>query len=471
MNMVRHAKAFWPEAARWTVHVLNRSSTLVVKDKTLEEMWSGVQPKVDYFRVFRCLAHVHVLDQKRTNLDDKSLQCVLLGVSHESKAYRLFDPATRRIIVSRDVSFEEDKGWNWGKTTEEVKHDILVWKDSVEGEDAFFESEEEVVEGAKKIGVKWVFKTKLNEKGEVDKCKSRVVAKGYAQRQGIDYNEVFAPVARWDTIRMVLALAAQKGWSVYQLDIKSVFLHGELKDVYVEQPLGYIRNGEEEKVYKLKKALYGLKQAPRAWYRRIEAYFVKEGFERCDYEHTLFVKEKKKLQESMKDEFDMTDLGKMNENPIVPGFKLSEDREGARIDATLYKQLIGSLMYITATRPDLMYVVCLLSKYMANPTDLHMQAANRVLRYLKGTVELGVFYKRGEDVGELLAYTDNDYAGDIDDRKSTSVKTEESYEESWAKLRSHFPRVNPDCKEKKQRESAMKPILDDSRSSHFWSTF
>ena len=91
--------------------------------------------------------------------------------------------------------------------------------------------------GAKKIGVKWVFKTKLNEKGEVDKCKVRLVAKGYAQRQGIDYNEVFAPVARWDTIRMVLALAAQKGWSVYQLGVKSVFLHGELKeDVYVEQP-------------------------------------------------------------------------------------------------------------------------------------------------------------------------------------------------------------------------------------------
>ena len=107
-------------------------------------------------------------------------------------------------------------------------------------------------------------------------------------------------------------------------------------------------------------------------------------------------------------------------NPIVPGFKLSEDREGARIDATLYKQLIGSLMYITATRPDLMYVVCLLSKYMANPTDLHMQAAKRVLRYLKGTVELGLFYKRGENVGELLAYTNNDYVGNTDDRKNTS---------------------------------------------------
>ena len=120
------SKAFWPEAARWTVHVLNRSLTLVVKDKSPEEMWSGVKPKVDYFRVFGCLAHVHVPDQKKTKLDDKSLQCVLLGVSHESKAYRLFDPATRRIIMSRDVSFEEDKGWNWGRTVEEVKCDILA---------------------------------------------------------------------------------------------------------------------------------------------------------------------------------------------------------------------------------------------------------------------------------------------------------------------------------------------------------
>lgn len=337
--------------------------------------------------------------------------------------------------------------------------------------------------GAKKIGVKWVFKTKLNENGEVDKFKARLVAKGYAQQQGIDYHEVFVPVARWDTIRMVLALAAQKGWCVYQLDVKSAFLHGELtEDVYVEQPLGYVRKGEEEKVYKLKKALYGLKQASRAWYSKIEAYFVKEGFERCNYEHTLFVKTEKggksilivslyvddliftgndacmfeSFKKSMKIEFDMIDLGKMKyflgvevlqnsegiylsqkkyayellekfglqncnsvKNPIVPGFKLSKKGECARIHATAYKQLIGSLMYITVTRPDLMYVVCLLSRYMASPTELHMLAAKRVFRYLKGIVDLGVFYKRG-DVEELVAYTDSDYAGDIDDRRSTS---------------------------------------------------
>lgn len=161
MNMVRCMlcdkqvpKVFWPEAAKWTVHVLNRSPTLTVKDKTPEEMWSGIKPKVDYFKVFGCLTHVHVPDQKRTKLDDKSLQCVLLGVSDESKAYRLFDPVARKIIVSRDVSFEEDKGWNWGRTAEEVKHDVLIWEGSNDSEDASSENEEEaVVEGTETAGV------------------------------------------------------------------------------------------------------------------------------------------------------------------------------------------------------------------------------------------------------------------------------------------------------------------------------
>lgn len=114
--------------------------------------------------------------------------------------------------------------------------------------------------GVKTIGVKWVFKTKYNEHGEVDKCKACLVVKGYAQQFGIDYTEVYAPVARWDTIRMIVALAAQKDWCIFQLDVKSTFLHGELSEaVYIEHPQGFVNKGEEEKVYKLKKALCGLK--------------------------------------------------------------------------------------------------------------------------------------------------------------------------------------------------------------------
>jgi hypothetical protein len=112
---------------------------------------------------------------------------------------------------------------------------------------------------ANTIGVKWVYKTKYNEKGEIEKHKAKLVAKGYSQKHGINYDEVFAPVARWDTIRAILALAAKENWKVFQLDVKSAFLHGELtEDIYVEQPPGY-QKGNKDMVYKLKKALYGLK--------------------------------------------------------------------------------------------------------------------------------------------------------------------------------------------------------------------
>lgn len=602
MNMVRSMlsekrvpKAFWPEAVKWSVHILNRCPTLAVQNKTPEEAWSGKKPTVEYFRVFGCVAHVHVPDQKRSKLDDKSKRCVLLGVSDESKAYRLFDPISKKIIVSRDVVFEENECWDWGRTEEEMRLDVLEWGDSEDeedrGEDEELEaevneeeedggvssnggtgsrsnsngtnspssesneesspssdegrvrnappwmqdyvtgeglSEEEglnammmlidadpityeeaaksmkwrnamsteiesiernntwelttLPDGAKTIGVKWVFKTKLNEAGEIDKCKARLVAKGYAQQYGVDYTEVFAPVARLDTIRMIVALAAQQGWNIYQLDVKSAFLHGELsEDVYVQQPQGYEKRGEEHKVYKLKKALYGLKQAPRAWYSKIEAYFVREGFEKCYCEHTLFTKSKEggklliislyvddliftgndksmcdEFKKSMMLEFDMSDLGKMRyflgvevlqnddgiylsqkkyagevlekfgmsksnsvENPMVPGFKLSKDENGVKVDATLFKQVVGSLMYLTATRPDLMYGVSLISRFMGNPTEQHWLAAKRILRYLKGTTGLGICYKK-RGCKELIAYSDSDFAGDLDDRKSTS---------------------------------------------------
>jgi hypothetical protein len=337
---------------------------------------------------------------------------------------------------------------------------------------------------AKVIGVKWVYKTKHNEEGKIEKHKARLVVKGYSQTEGVDYNEVFAPVARWDTIRSLLAVAAQKGWYVLQLDVKSAFLYGELKEeVYVEQPEGFVKVGEEEKVYRLRKALYGLKQAPRAWFSRIEGYFKKEGLKRSEYDHTLFYKQSEnqllivslyvddliitgsdnqmctKFIELMKKEFEMTDMGRMKfflgvevhqddngihicqkkyarevlqkfkmwnsnsvRNPIIPGTATSKDG-GNTVDATLFKQLVGSLMYLTVTRPDLMYVVCLIARYMANPREEHLLIAKRVLRYLRGTVELGIFYKRSSSLNMaayLVGYTDSDYARDSDDRKSTS---------------------------------------------------
>ncbi|CAL5326432.1 unnamed protein product [Camellia sinensis] len=503
MNMVqcmlsekRIPKTLWPEVVNWTTYVLNQSPTLVVKNQTPEEAWSGSKPSVEHFRVFGCVAHMHIPDVRRTKLDAKSFTCVLLGVSEESKAYRLYDPIAKKVIISRDV-------WDDEEDNEAV---------NTENDGAVSEEEEEVIEEpigspqagengresssfderrarrppiwmrdyrAKKIGVKWVYKTKLKENGEVDKFKARLVAKGYVQQQGIDYTEVFAPVARMDTVRMIVALAAQKGWTLYQLDVQSAFLHGELnEEVYVEQPKGYELKNNPQKVYRLKKALYGLKQAPRAWFSRIEAHFISEGFEKCYSEHTLFIKTNKggkilivslyvddliftgndelmfaEFKNSMLREFDMTDLGRMRfflgievlqrsdgiyicqrnyvlerfrmensnsvHNPIVPGCKLFKDENGIGVDETLFKQMVGCLMYLTAMRPDLMFAVSLISRYMAKPTELHLLAAKRILRYLKGTTGLGVFYKNGwcED---LVGYADSEYTRDLEDRKSTS---------------------------------------------------
>lgn len=311
---------------------------------------------------------------------------------------------------------------------------------------------------------------------------TRLVAKGYKQEFDVDYKEVFAPVARLDTIRLVLATAAQNSWHVYQLDVKSAFLHGELEEeVYIDQPPGYVKHGHENQVYKLKKALYGLKQAPRAWYSRIDAYFAKEGFLKCPYEHTLYTKfgvDGKILivclyvddliyvsndgvmianfKKSMMNEFDMTDLGLMRYflgievvqspvgifisqkkyvfeildrfqmkdcNPVLTptevGLKLTKHGTEKRVNATLYKQIVGSLMYLTSTRPDIMYAVSLISRYMENPSEVHLLAAKRIFRYLKGTSDYGIMYKT-TGKAKLIGFSDSDYAGDLDDRKSTS---------------------------------------------------
>eukprot|EP01018_Ginkgo_biloba_P020382 Gb_28245 [translate_table: standard] len=141
------------------------------------------------------------------------------------------------------------------------------------------------------IGTKWIYKTKYKSDGSIDKHKARLVAKGYAQQEGVDYTETFAPVAKMDTISTVLVLAAQHGWIIYQMDVKSAFLNGYVdEEIYVEQPQGFEIAGKKNKVYKLKKALYGLKQAPQVWYSRIDTYFQKRGFQKRSSDPNLYIK-------------------------------------------------------------------------------------------------------------------------------------------------------------------------------------
>ncbi|KAJ0829337.1 putative RNA-directed DNA polymerase [Helianthus annuus] len=336
-------------------------------------------------------------------------------------------------------------------------------------------------EGKNVVGLKWLFKTKIGADGELIKHKARLVAKGYSQKYGIDYEETFAPVARFETIRLVIAIAALRGWILHQLDVKSAFLNGDLEEeIYVEQPEGFQVKGEESKVYRLYKALYGLKQAPRSWYSKIDGYFNSNGYVRSPNEATLYVKTNAlgiiyvclyvddiictsssgmmiaEFKAGMKKVFEMTDLGKLQ---YFLGLEIKQTHEGVfisqekyalnliskfgmtgcklddipmssyekfqvddgedKVEETRYRSLVGSLMYLTHTHPDLSYAVGVLSRFMQSPSKTHAGAAKKILRYIAGTCQFGIWYKRGTKV-ELFGYTDSDWAACIDDRKSVS---------------------------------------------------
>ncbi|WVZ57967.1 hypothetical protein U9M48_008291 [Paspalum notatum var. saurae] len=141
------------------------------------------------------------------------------------------------------------------------------------------------------ISLKWVYKVKRDERGEVVRHKARLVARGFVQREDVDFNEVFAPVARMESVRLLLALAATRGWNVHHMDVKSAFLNGDLKEeVYVKQPPGYVVNGQEHRVLRLRKALYGLRQAPRAWNQKLDTVLKEMEFKRCESEHALYTR-------------------------------------------------------------------------------------------------------------------------------------------------------------------------------------
>ncbi|GJT82606.1 retrovirus-related pol polyprotein from transposon TNT 1-94 [Tanacetum coccineum] len=320
-------KEFWAEAVDCAVYLLNRCPSKSLDNKTPQEAWNGLKPTVSHLQVSGSIAYVHVLSQRRSKLDDRSEKHVFVGCDKQSKGYKLYNPVTRKVVVSRDVEFKKEGSWDWS-IKENERYDFLPMTDeeetcesgdevqqpesptltptqdsplsSSEGEpktrslQELYEEEIKSIEkndmwelttlqkGQKAIGVKWVYKAKKNAKGEVEKYKARLVAKGYKQKHGIDYEEVFAPVARLETIRMIIAIAAQYRWKIHQMDVKSAFLNGLLEEeVYVEQPEGYVAKCQEGKVIRLKKALYGLKQAPHAWNTRIDKYFQKYDFTKC----------------------------------------------------------------------------------------------------------------------------------------------------------------------------------------------
>ncbi|WRX09128.1 Integrase [Theobroma cacao] len=509
-------KRFWAEAASTAVYLLNIIPTRAKQNITPYEEWYGTTPFVDHLRVFGSLCYQHIPEEQRDKLQPKAQ----MGIS-----------------VSRNVVFDENKSWNWEQSQavdlnefinvsnyQHTDSQILVDAETVDEapvrrvrsiqniyerchmaitepnsyEDAAVH--EHWVTAIKEklnmivknktwslvdrpkdrqlIGVKWIFKRKLNPDGTLNRYKARLVVKGYSQILGIDFQETFAPVARLDTIRLLIALAAAFQWKLFHLDVKSAFLNGKLdEEIYVEQPPGFELCSGQGKVFKLHKALYGLKQAPCAWYNRINTYLLDQGFLKSPNKATLYVLKHyneaplilslyvddllvtrgsedaiRKFKQNMEKEFYMSDLGdmrleikridrgihvsqhkyvlemlkkfQMNEckataSPLVVNEKLSSQSGYELENPSQYRSLIGCLLYPCATRPDVMFAVSYLSRFMQKSRSCHFVAAKRILRYLKGTTAFGLKFTHTKTV-KLSGFSNSDWAGSLDDAKSTS---------------------------------------------------
>ncbi|KAL0554223.1 hypothetical protein IC582_008140 [Cucumis melo] len=333
--------------------------------------------------------------------------------------------------------------------------------------------------GKRPIGWKWIYKIKTHSDGTIKCYKARLVAKGYSQEYGIDYEETFAPVARMTSVRSLLAVAAAKQWPLLQMDVKNAFLNGTLsKEVYMKPPPR--TSSPPHKVCLLRRALYGLKQAPRAWFATFSSTITQLGFTFSPHDTALFTRHTPQgivllllyvddmiitsndphaisdLQHYLGQHFEMKDLGSLNyflglevsrcsdgyllsqakyasdllarsritdsntaSTPLDPNVHLTPYDGVPLEDVSLYRQLVGSLIYLTVTRPDIAYAVHIVSQFMAAPRTIHFTVVLRILRYVKGTLGHGLQFSSQSSL-VLSVYSDADWAGDPTDRRSTT---------------------------------------------------
>ncbi|RVW59645.1 Retrovirus-related Pol polyprotein from transposon RE2 [Vitis vinifera] len=336
--------------------------------------------------------------------------------------------------------------------------------------------------GKSTVGCRWVYAVKVGPDGQVDRLKARLVAKGYTQVYGSDYGDTFSPVAKIASVRLLLSMAAMCSWPLYQLDIKNVFLHGDLaEEVYMEQPPGFVAQGESGLVCRLRRSLYGLKQSPRAWFSRFSSVVQEFGMLRSTADHSVFYHHNslgqciylvvyvddivitgsdqdgiQKLKQHLFTHFQTKDLGKLKyflgieiaqsssgvvlsqrkyaldileetgmldckpvDTPMDPNVKLVPGQGEPLGDPGRYRRLVGKLNYLTITRPDISFPVSVVSQFLQSPCDSHWDAVIRILRYIKSTPGQGVLYEnRGHT--QVVGYTDADWAGSPTDRRSTS---------------------------------------------------
>lgn len=546
----------WAEAVNTAVYLLNHAPTSQSPGSTPYELWTGKELSLKHLRTFGSEAYMHVPDQLRKKLLPKSIKTIFVGYERNSTNYRLFDPESKTIKISRNVTFNEnshiseihlqntipisnpeyedtaselqttsetsesdtfnesqnlddnDSSYNLRprqnlriprrydvnvaeipKTYEEAvnSQQSKEWKDAMKEELESLEKNNtwELVEypqGKNVIGSKWVFNIKYLPNGKIERFKARLCAKGFSQVEGVDFYETFSPTSRYDTIRTILAIAAQKKLKILQSDIKTAFLHGDIdEEIYMQPPPGL--PAESDLVCKLRKALYGLKQSSRCWNKKFSDFLLNYGFNQSMADPCLFhgVFQSKKVFLILyvddilllcEDEGTLNDIMKViNKNfeaticksGSFVGMEIDQNKDGSifihsqayikkilrqfnldscnpvnvpadpnvilssELDTTFegtsvpYREAVGSLMFLSSTtRPDITYAVNLVSRFQNNFSQIHWNAVKRIMKYLKATPYHGIQYMSESENPYLVAYSDADFAGDLDTRKSTT---------------------------------------------------
>lgn len=557
----------WAEAVNTAVFILNRTGTSTVKNKTPYELWYNQDAAINKFHIFGSEVYVHIPKQRRHKLDAKANKCVFVGYGENTKGIRVYNAATNKVELARDVKFLVDESdcveistiipdepadneQNDAENCDTISEmqsmsqsnaqpkpakinnrritDIdeanvmeqrlrnrqddcnmmsMAWL-SIDNEPTTYEQAvasadrkqwehamaEEIEslsknetwklvrrpESQKVIDNKWVFKVKKNPNGSIDRYKARLVVRGFHQQHGIDYQETFSPVVRYDSIRTILAIAAMERMDMQQFDVKTAFLYGELAErVYMHQPIGF--EDGTNRVCQLRKSLYGLKQASRCWNHKFTSFIEEFGFTACTSDPCVFVKasgddttilaiyvddgiivgnKKRNIDrviQHLQCQFEVKIVGigcflgmqidrmdngsifvhqsgyarkvlqrfnmedcKPVSTPSDPNQKLTKCDEAIDDERFPYRQLIGSLMYLaTATRPDICYALGMVSRYMEHPKAIHVNAAKRIIRYIKGTLDHGILYNNSNAYC-LNGFSDSDYAGNLDTRRSTT---------------------------------------------------
>ncbi|GJW27908.1 zinc finger, CCHC-type containing protein [Tanacetum coccineum] len=490
------SEGFWGEAMLTACYLLNRVPNK--RNKTTPyELWYKKRPNLSYLRVWGCRAVVRLPDPKRKTLGEKGIDCIFVGYAEHSKAYRFYviEPndsvSINSIIESRDAIFDENRFSSIPRPKDiipnvqesqmddhsddvpseipEPRKDLRTYDEAMQSRDAAFWKEvvddeigsimenntwvlSDLPPGCKPLGYKWIFKRKMKVDGIIDKFKARLVIQGFRQKEGIDYFDTYAPVARITTIRLLLALATIHNIVIHQMDVKTTFLNGDLdEEVYMKQPKGFIMTGNEHKVCKLVKSLYELKQTPKQWHQKFDDVVLSSGFhlnqsDKCVYskfdsstkgviiclyvdDMLIFGTDQNQVDKTKKflsSRFSMKDIGEadviLDCSPMSTPMDLVEKLKpntGKPVDQLEYSRAIGCLMYVmTSTRPDIAYAVGRLSRFTSNPSRQHWQAITKVFKYLKGTMNYGLSYLGYPLV--LEGYSDASWINHVEDSSSTS---------------------------------------------------